>query len=52
MPSTSGNLPFFLMLIPIVPSLWVCEPLTAPLTVLLDYGSFRFVENAHPPLGL
>ena len=39
------HLPFFLLLIPLVPSLWVRVPLTAALTVLLAYASFRFVET-------
>jgi peptidoglycan/LPS O-acetylase OafA/YrhL len=39
------HLPVFLLLIPLVPSLWVRVPLTAALTVLLAYLSFRFVET-------
>jgi peptidoglycan/LPS O-acetylase OafA/YrhL len=39
------HLPVFLLLIPLVPSLWVRVSLTAALTVLLAYGSFRWVET-------
>ncbi|WP_255482131.1 acyltransferase [Pseudarthrobacter sp. NBSH8] len=38
------HLPVFILLIPLVPSLAVRVPLTAALTVLAAYGSFRFVE--------
>ncbi|MHA7289653.1 acyltransferase family protein [Arthrobacter sp. MDT3-24] len=39
------HLPVYILLIPLVPSLAVRVPLTAALTVLLAYGSFRFVER-------
>lgn len=39
------RLPVFILLIPLVPSLAVRVPLTAALTVLMAYGSFRFVER-------
>ncbi|MET3709049.1 peptidoglycan/LPS O-acetylase OafA/YrhL [Arthrobacter sp. UYEF6] len=39
------HLPVFILLIPLVPSLAVRVPLTAALTVLMAYGSFRFVER-------
>jgi peptidoglycan/LPS O-acetylase OafA/YrhL len=39
------HLPVFILLIPMVPSLAVRVPLTAALTVLMAYGSFRFVET-------
>ncbi|WP_255482132.1 acyltransferase [Pseudarthrobacter sp. NBSH8] len=39
------HLPVFILLIPLVPSLAVRVPLTAALTVLMAYGSFRFVET-------
>lgn len=39
------HLPVFILLIPLVPSLAVRIPLTAALTVLMAYGSFRFVER-------
>jgi peptidoglycan/LPS O-acetylase OafA/YrhL len=39
------HLPVYLLLIPLVPSLWVRVPLTAALTVVMAYGSFRFVER-------
>jgi len=39
------HLPVFILLIPLVPSLAVRVPLTAALTLLMAYGSFRFVET-------
>lgn len=39
------HLPVFILLIPLVPSPAVRVPLTAALTVLMAYGSFRFVER-------
>ncbi|WP_248759133.1 acyltransferase [Pseudarthrobacter sp. SSS035] len=39
------HLPIFILLIPLVPSLAVRVPLTAILTVLMAYLSFRFVET-------
>jgi peptidoglycan/LPS O-acetylase OafA/YrhL len=39
------HLPIYLLLIPLVPSLWVRVPLSAALTVLMAYLSFRFVER-------
>ncbi|RAX47242.1 acyltransferase [Arthrobacter sp. AQ5-06] len=39
------HLPVFILLIPLIPSLAVRVPLTAALTVLMAYGSFRFVEK-------
>jgi peptidoglycan/LPS O-acetylase OafA/YrhL len=39
------HLPVFILLIPLVPSLAVRVPLTAALTVLMAYLSFRFVET-------
>ncbi|BAS10580.1 O-acetyltransferase OatA [Arthrobacter sp. Hiyo4] len=39
------HMPVYLLLIPLVPSLAVRVPLTAALTVLMAYGSFRFVET-------
>ncbi|MCO4264409.1 acyltransferase [Pseudarthrobacter sp. MDT3-26] len=39
------HLPVFILLIPLVPSLAVSVPLTAILTVLMAYLSFRFVET-------
>lgn len=39
------HLPVFILLIPLVPSLAVRVPLTAALTLLMAYGSFRFVER-------
>ncbi|WP_227007990.1 hypothetical protein [Pseudarthrobacter sp. AB1] len=38
------HLPVFILLIPLVPSLAVRVPLTAILTLLMAYLSFRFVE--------
>ena len=39
------HLPVFILLIPLVPSLAVRVLLTAALTLLMAYGSFRFVET-------
>lgn len=39
------HLPVYLLLMPLVPSLWVRVPLAAALTVLMAYLSFRFVER-------
>ncbi|MDE8668159.1 acyltransferase [Pseudarthrobacter sp. H3Y2-7] len=39
------HLPIYLLLIPLVPSLWLRVPLAAALTVLMAYLSFRFVER-------
>ncbi|MET4147159.1 acyltransferase [Arthrobacter sp. UYCo732] len=39
------HLPVYLLLIPLVPSLWLRVPAAAALTVLLAYLSFRFVER-------
>ncbi len=39
------HLPVFILLIPLVPSLAVRVPLTAAVTVLMAYLSFRFVET-------
>jgi peptidoglycan/LPS O-acetylase OafA/YrhL len=39
------HLPVYLLLIPLVPSLWLRVPLAAALTVLMAYLSFRFVER-------
>jgi peptidoglycan/LPS O-acetylase OafA/YrhL len=38
-------MPIYLLLIPLVPSLWVRVPLAAALTVLMAYLSFRFLER-------
>ncbi|WP_426226171.1 acyltransferase family protein [Pseudarthrobacter sp. DSP2-3-2b1] len=39
------HLPVYLLLMPLVPSLWLRVPLAAALTVLMAYLSFRFVER-------
>jgi peptidoglycan/LPS O-acetylase OafA/YrhL len=39
------HLPVYLLLIPLVPSLWLRVPLAAALTVLMAWLSFRFVER-------
>jgi peptidoglycan/LPS O-acetylase OafA/YrhL len=39
------HLPIYLLLIPLIPSLWLRVPLAAALTVLMAYLSFRFVER-------
>ncbi|WP_255771708.1 acyltransferase family protein [Pseudarthrobacter sulfonivorans] len=39
------HLPIYLLLIPLVPSLWLRVPLAAAVTVLMAYLSFRFVER-------
>ncbi|MDQ0000534.1 acyltransferase family protein [Pseudarthrobacter sulfonivorans] len=39
------HMPIYLLLIPLVPSLWVRVPVAAALTVLMAYLSFRFVER-------
>ncbi|MET3143810.1 UNVERIFIED_ORG: peptidoglycan/LPS O-acetylase OafA/YrhL [Arthrobacter sp. UYEF2] len=39
------HLPVYLLLIPLVPSLWLRVPAAAALTVLMAYLSFRFVER-------
>ena len=39
------HLPVYLLLIPLVPSIWLRVPLAAALTVLMAYLSFRFVER-------
>jgi peptidoglycan/LPS O-acetylase OafA/YrhL len=39
------HLPVYLLLMPMVPSLWLRVPLAAALTVLLAYASFRVVET-------
>jgi peptidoglycan/LPS O-acetylase OafA/YrhL len=39
------HLPIYLLLIPLVPSLWMRVPAAALLTVLMAYLSFRFVER-------
>jgi peptidoglycan/LPS O-acetylase OafA/YrhL len=39
------HLPIYLLLIPLVPSLWLRVPLAAVLTLLMAWLSFRFVER-------
>jgi peptidoglycan/LPS O-acetylase OafA/YrhL len=39
------HLPVYLLLMPLVPSLWLRVPLAAALTVALAYASFRVVET-------
>lgn len=39
------HMPIYLLLIPLVPSLWLRVPLAAALTALMAYLSFRFVER-------
>lgn len=39
------HMPVYLLMIPLVPSPWVRVPLTAALTVLMAYLSFRLVER-------
>jgi peptidoglycan/LPS O-acetylase OafA/YrhL len=39
------HLPVYLLLMPLVPSLWLRVPLAAALTVVLAYASFRLVET-------
>jgi peptidoglycan/LPS O-acetylase OafA/YrhL len=39
------HLPIYLLLIPLIPSLWMRVPAAALLTVLMAYLSFRFVER-------
>lgn len=39
------HMPVYLLLMPLVPSLWLRVPLAAALTVLLAYASFRVVET-------
>jgi peptidoglycan/LPS O-acetylase OafA/YrhL len=38
------HMPVYLLLLPLIPSPWLCVPLAAALTILSAYASHRFVE--------
>jgi peptidoglycan/LPS O-acetylase OafA/YrhL len=46
------HLPIYLLLIPLIPSLWIRTPLSAALTVLNGLAVVPLHEAPNPPVGL